>query len=266
MYAIVTAGGSVEPNQPLYEVTRGALKSMIEIAGKPMVQWVLDALSQSSEIEHVIVVGLPPETDLICAHPLMLLPDGGSMFENIRAGAREVLCLDPRATHAVLAASDIPTLRGEIVDWLICQCGAFDQDIYYTLVDRAVMEAQFPTVKFSYTHLKDMQVCGGQLHCFRLAAALEESPLWQQLIDARRSSLRQASILGYDAMLFLLLRQLSLKDAEKTVCKRLGIRGKGVLCPYPEVAMDVDKPAHLEVVREYLTRRNGKHAANDQQN
>jgi hypothetical protein len=55
-------------------------------------------------------------------------------------------------------------------------------------------------------------------------------------------------------MLFLLLRQLSLKDAEAAVCKRLGVKGKAVLCPYPEVGMDVDKPAQLEIVRDTLTR------------
>jgi len=73
MNAIVTAGGETEPKQPLYEIAHGGLKSMIEVAGKPMVQWVLDAMGKSTEIERVVVVGLPPETDLVCAHPLVLL-------------------------------------------------------------------------------------------------------------------------------------------------------------------------------------------------
>lgn len=254
MFAIITAGGDIEPNQPLYEITRGGLKSMIEVAGKPMIQWELDALGASTAVEQVIVVGLPQEIDLVCAVPLTVLPDTGSMLGNIRAGATEVLRRAPLETHAILAAGDIPTLRAEIVDWLACHCGEFEQDLYYTIIERPVMESGFPGAAFQYTHLKDMQVCGGQLHCFRLQAVMEETPLWKRLIDARKSSLRQASILGYDAMLFLLLRQLSLKDAEAAVCKRLGVKGKAVLCPYPEVGMDVDKPAQLEIVRDTLTR------------
>lgn len=261
MIAIVTAGGEVEPKEPLYEVTHGGLKSMIPIAGKPMVQWVLDALSQSNYIGRIIVVGLPPETDLVCGKPLTLLADTGSMLSNIRAGAEEALHIDPTATHAILSTGDIPALRGEIVDWLACQVKDTDQDVFYTVLERATMETSYPEFRINYTHLKNMQVCGGQLHAFRLQAVMEETPLWKRLIDARKSPMRQASILGYDAMLFLLLRQLSLKDAEATVCKRLGVKGKALLCPYPEIGVDVDKPAQLELMREHLSKRHDKHAA-----
>src|SRR5512133_3044063 len=95
MKAIVTAGGEAQPKDPLYEVTRGGLKSMLEIAGKPMVQWVLDALAQSEQIEEIVLVGLPPETDVLCGKPLTLLPDHGGMLENILAGAKEVQRRDP---------------------------------------------------------------------------------------------------------------------------------------------------------------------------
>ena len=265
MNAIVTAGGATEPKQPLYEITRGGLKAMIEIAGKPMVQWVLDALSQCKDIERVVVVGLSPETDLGCAHPLIVLPDFGGMLNNIQAGAREIQRLDPHATHAILASGDLPTLRGEIVDWLICQVKDPDQDIYYTVIERSTMERDFPGSKRTYVHLKDTQVCGGDLHCFRLSAATEENPVWKRLIESRKRPLRQASILGYDTLFFLMLRQLSLQDAEATVCKRLGIKGRAVLSPYPEIGMDVDKPFQLELVREAFARNREKYAPKAEQ-
>ena len=264
MIAIVTAGGEIEPKEPLYAVTNGGLKSMISIAGKPMIQWVLDALNQSSAVDQIIVVGLPRETDLVSDKPLVLLPDAGGMLNNIRGGAEEALRIEPGATHAILSTGDIPALRAEIVDWLSCQIKDDEQDIYYTLLERATMEASYPKARFSYTHLKNMQVTGGQLHIFRLQAALEETPLWKRLLDARKSPLRQASLLGYDAMLFLLLRQLSLQDAEATICKRLGVKGKALLCPYPEIGVDVDKPAQLEFMREILSKRQEKHAADTQ--
>lgn len=254
MYAIVTAGGEIEPDQPLYKLVKGGLKSMISIGGKPMIQWVLDALGKSTGIEGVVVAGLPVETDLQCALPLTLLPDHGGMFANIRAGAGEVQRLDPRASHALFCTADLPALRGEIVDWLLCQCEPFDQDVYFTLVERSAMEAMYPGGSFTYTHLKELQVLGGYLHCFRLQAALDETPLWKRLIDSRKSTLPRASLLGYDAMFFLMLRRFSLADAEATVCKRLGVRGKAVLCPYPQAAMDVDKPWQLEILRERFDR------------
>ena len=44
MDAIVTAGGIPKPGEPLYEYTQGIYKALLDIAGKPMIQWVLDAL------------------------------------------------------------------------------------------------------------------------------------------------------------------------------------------------------------------------------
>ena len=44
MDAIVLAGGK-STDDPLSALTGGELKSMLPIAGKPMVQWVLDAIS-----------------------------------------------------------------------------------------------------------------------------------------------------------------------------------------------------------------------------
>jgi GTP:adenosylcobinamide-phosphate guanylyltransferase len=255
MIAIVTAGGEIEPKQPLYEAAHGGLKSMIMIAGKPMVQWVLDALSRSTSVSQVILAGLPPETDLVCAHPLTLLPNTGSMIGNVRAGAAEGKRLAPNESHALLTTGDIPALRPETVDWMVCQCQEVDQDLYYTLVERKALEAEFPGARLNYYHLKDMQVCSGQVRCFRIDAALEESPLWKRLNAAGSGPFRQASILGYDAAMFLMLRQLCLKAAEAAVCKRLGIKGQAVLCPYPEIGLDVDRLAHLEMMREFLFHR-----------
>lgn len=260
MNAIVTAGGASQPGEPLYEATKGGLKSMVDICGKPMVQWVLDALGESAQVERVFVIGLPPETDLVCKHPLIIVPDQGDMLSNIREGAREVLRVDPNARYALLASGDLPALRSEIIDWVTCQAQDYEQDLYYTVIERRVMEAHFPASRRTYVHLKDTQVCGGDLHCFRLAAAVEDSPLWNRLIGARKNPMRQASMLGYDTLLLLMLRQLSLKDAEAAVCKRLGIRGRAVVSPYPEIGMDVDKPFQLEMMREYLSRGSERHA------
>jgi hypothetical protein len=38
------------------------------------------------------------------------------------------------------------------------------------------------------------------------------------------------------------------------VSKRLGLRGRAVVCPYAEIGMDVDKPFQLEIMRADLSR------------
>lgn len=255
MNVIVTAGGVTEPGQTLYEATRGGPKALIEIAGRPMVQWVLDALGQSPAVERVCLIGLPLEIQLTCAHPLLRLPDRGDMLANIIAAAQEIQRVDPSATHAILASGDIPALRGEMIDWMMDQVAYLDKDIYYSAVKQSTMERQFPASRRTYLRLKDMEVCGGDLHCFRLRVAKDEDPLVKKLIAARKSPLHQAALIGFGTLINMLLRRLTLHEVETAVCQRLGLRGKVIISPYAELGMDVDKQFQLEIIQEYFASR-----------
>ena len=121
MNAIIAAGGIPQPGEPLYPLTQGKNKALLEIAGKPMIQWVLDAISGSKKIEHVFVIGLPPSINLNYKYPINYLKDYHGMVENVQAGAREVLKEDPSASKVLLFSSDIPTITPEIVDWMVTE-------------------------------------------------------------------------------------------------------------------------------------------------
>ena len=58
MDAVVTAGGIPQPDELLYPYTLGKPKALLEICGKPMVQWVLNALGGAKRVENVILIGL----------------------------------------------------------------------------------------------------------------------------------------------------------------------------------------------------------------
>ena len=254
MNAVVIAGGQVQPKEALYAVTGGGLKAMVKIAGKPMVQWVIDALCRSDTVEQIVVVGLPPETSLDSSKPCLLLTDQGDMLGNIQAGARELARLAPAETHAMVVSGDLPALRPGMVDWLAWETRACDADVYYNVIQREKMEEVFPGSRRTYLRLKDEEVCGGDCHAFRIGFALEPNLIWRKLMAARKNPLRQAAILGYDTLFFLLLRQKSLNDAAQMAGRKLGVTGKAVLSPFPEMGMDVDKPFQLEIMTSYLER------------
>ena len=86
MDAIVTAGGIPQPQDPLYIYSNGDSKALIDVAGKPMVQWVLDALSDAKSIDNVIVIGLSPKNGLTCKKPMHFISNQGRMLSNIVAG------------------------------------------------------------------------------------------------------------------------------------------------------------------------------------
>jgi GTP:adenosylcobinamide-phosphate guanylyltransferase len=256
MDAIVTAGGIPLPEEPLYPATRGQSKAMVDLAGKPMIQWVLDALTDAKTVDNVIIVGLTEKMGVECGKKMYFVSNQGKMVENLQAGARKVKEINPEAEHVLLVSSDIPGITGEMVDWVVNTDMQTDMDVYYHVIQREVMEKRYPGCKRTWTHLKDMEVCGGDMNVGRIGLLLsEDTDIWHKITDARKSPMKQAALVGWDTAFLLLTGRLTLEKAETNIMKRLEITGKAIVCPYAEVGMDVDKLFQLEIMREDLTKQ-----------
>ncbi len=255
MDAVVIAGGVPEPEDPLYPYTQGAPKALLDICGKPMIQWVLDALCQAETIERVVVIGLPPDSGVTCTKMMAFAPSQGEMLANLRAGAVKVMEMNPEASHVLLASSDVPGITAESVNWVVNTAMQTDEDAYYNVITRQVMEARYPTSNRSYVRLRDVQVCGGDVNVVRTRMVTENHELWERIVASRKNAFKQAALIGYDTLFLLLFRLVTLEGAVKKVTGRLNLTGRALLCPYAEVGMDVDKPHQLEIMRADLERR-----------
>ena len=255
MDAIVTAGGIPQPDEPLYMYAKGEPKAMIDVAGKPMVQWVLDALGDARNVDNVILIGLTPKSGLHCRKPLHFVSNQGRMLSNIVAGVEQVLQLHPQAEYVLIVSSDIPAIKPEQIDWLIETAMQTHDDIYYGVCPRPVMETRFPESHRTYTRLKDMQVCGADMNITHVTMATEHLDMWEELIGNRKSPLKQAATIGYGTLLLLAAGQLTLADAVQRVAKRIGISGRPIIWEQAEPCMDVDKPHQLELLRTDLARQ-----------
>lgn len=255
MDAIVTAGGIPLPEDPLYPFTEGHSKALLDVAGKPMVQWVLDALSAAKKVDNVIIMGMTPNNGVTCAKPTYYLPNEGRMLANIVAGVHKALEINPSCEHVLIVSSDIPALTGEMVDWLVEEVEKDPADIHYGVVPRELMEKRYPDSKRTWTHLKNMDLCGADINVAHVSMATEHLDTWEELIGNRKSPLKQAATIGLGILIMMLLRQLTLEDLASRVSARIGIRGKAVVWPWAEAGMDVDKPHQLEIMRADLANK-----------
>lgn len=254
MDAIVTAGGIPQPGEPLYEYTQGQSKALLDVAGKPMIQWVLDALNAAQSVGNVVVVGLPEDSGLIGSKIGGYLPNQGGMLNNIKAGIAKITSLNPEVRHILLVSSDIPTITSEMVDWVVNTAQQTDEDAYYNIIPRETMEKRFPGSKRTYTRFKDIELCGGDMNVVRASLSTNDE-FWEKVIASRKNALKQASLVGFDTLILLLFHAITLEGAVKKVTKRIGLTGRALVCPYAEVGMDVDKPNQLEIVRADLARQ-----------
>jgi molybdopterin-guanine dinucleotide biosynthesis protein A len=255
MDAVVLAGGIPRPDEPLYSFSNGEAKALIEVAGKPMVQWVLDALGGAKSIERIVLIGLSAKANLPCKKHITYMPNQGKMLDNVRASTARVLELNPKAEFVLFASSDIPGITSEMVDWLVKTCAETDDDLYYNVVRREDMEKRFPGSKRTYTRLKGLEVCGGDMNMARASIVNENADFWNKIIEKRKDPFAQAQVFGLDVLFKLFTRSLTVDEMVQRVADRLELKGRAIVCPYPEIGMDVDKPHQLELMRADLASR-----------
>jgi len=258
MDAIITAGGIPQPGDPLYTYSKGDSKALIEIAGKPMVQWVLDALGDAKKVDNVIMIGLSPKSELTCKKPLHYISNQGRMLANIVAGVNKSIELNKKTEYVLMVSSDIPALKSDMVDWLVKTAMQTRDDLYYGVCPREVMEARFPTSKRTFTKLKDMEVCGADINIIHVSMTTDHLDTWEELIGNRKSPLRQAAVIGWDTLFQLFTNQLTLQGLVERASERIGIKGRAIIWSQAEPCMDVDKPHQLELMREDFARQKRK--------
>ncbi len=185
---------------------------------------------------------------------LDFVPDQGDLLHNMMAGLEHVRQIDASQQLALYTAADIPAVTAEMVDWRTELALQSPGDLDYIAVERKVMEARFPASNRSYVKFKDVEVCGGDMNVVSVSLVVREA-FWDRLVEARKSPMRQAAMVGYDTLILLLLRRLTLHAAERRICQRLKLDGHAHLSPYAELAMDVDKPHQFEIIRAALEAR-----------
>ncbi|HAV78344.1 MAG TPA: hypothetical protein DCX53_13435 [Anaerolineae bacterium] len=259
MDAIVLAGGIPNPEDPLYSFLKGDAKALVDVAGKPMIQWVVDALSGAKHVSNIIIVGLSPKNKLKSRKPLHYLSNQGRLLSNIVAGVDKSLELNKKNKYVMVVSSDIPTLKPEMVDWLVDTTMETNDDLYYGVCPKKVMEKRFPGANRTYIHLKDMDICGADINVVHVDMANKKYlDVWESLIVKRKNPVAQAMAMGWLTSFLYLTRQLTLADSVRRVCERINIKGRAIIWSHAEPCMDVDKPHQLELLRKDLAKQQKK--------
>ncbi len=256
MDAVIMAGGIMPVEDPLYHESPNGIRGLIELMGKPMVQWVIDALDASDAVAEIYLVGLTPEIGITAVKPLHIIPDHGGMFENIRAGVMQATEDHPERSKVLTVSADIPAIQPQMVDWVAGNVAQNpDLLVYYTVISHTVMDERFPNANRSYIRLKDMAFCGGDLHAVDKRFFVKERPIWHKLTKARKNPLKQAWMIGFDTLFLIGLQMVTLEDTVRKVCQRLDITGEAFPSPYAELGMDADKPHQLAILRQHMEAR-----------
>jgi CTP:molybdopterin cytidylyltransferase MocA len=254
--ALVLSGGL---NSEALRASCGCEKeALITIGNRPMVEYVVNALKHTPEVGRIVVAG--PYADLqsiFGQDSSLLLAEGGSNVIGTLQKGLEVLQAKVKQSEqpqrmVVVTTGDIPMITPEAIGDFLHLCQNRIGDIYYPVVSREVSERKYPGVVRTYVRLREGQFTGGNLLLVNPAIVDKCAKLAEKMVERRKNPLALSRLLGWRFVLKLLLRTLSLAEAETKVSELLGVRGVAVISNYAEVGVDVDKPGDLQLARRIL--------------
>ena len=253
---VILAGGLPQPEDPLYALTQGKSKALLDMGGRTMLERVVDALQNAQAVGEIVVVGLGSDLGMTFQKTVHHLPDQGSILRNALGGIDRMRELHPKSELLLVCSADIPTITPNIVDDFVERCRPFDKAMVYNFVDKPTLEARFPHSNRTYVRLKDALIAGGDMTLIQADLVDSNQDIWEALTNARKHAWKLARVVGLRFMLKFLLRQLSFADIEAAAQRITGRPCMVLLNPHAEIAMDADKPAQVELLQKDFELRN----------
>lgn len=243
--AVVLAGG--KSDQTLSKLS--PYKACLTINGEVMVLPIVRALLEAPSTERVFVLGKIDILKQIEFPGGVTIADGGETILDALHQAIELVRSD---RPFLLASCDIPLLTAGGVEY-IWQLGAREKaDLLYPIVREERMAKAYPHNRKTYVRLADGRFSGGNLLYVRGTASTDILKMAGKLFEARKRPWRLASLFGWRFWLSFVLKRLTVQDAEQHISTVLQRSCHGVIVPYPEIAMDVDRDSDLELVKQYM--------------
>lgn len=246
---------------------------MVPVAGKPALARVMQAIQDSQQTGGGIICG--PSADVVdgCEELKGLLQQPGFAWLTPASGpAASALSAMEKLDHfpALLTAGDHALLTGEIVDDFCTQvlsAGASQDldippsshgagepgfDLVIGFVPYALVKTAWPESRRTVLKFSDGQFCGSNLFAIMNPKGRKALEFWRQAEADRKHPWRIARRFGLMALLFYVLRRLSLEDALGGLSKAAGCRIGHVQVGFARAAVDVDSVEDQRLAEQVL--------------
>jgi molybdopterin-guanine dinucleotide biosynthesis protein A len=243
--ALVLAGsrGGVDPVAAYAVVSQ---KGLIVLGGRTLLARVLDALDKAgaerigvSTNDAALEAALADETTRAT---LSRLPSAAGPSQSVHDGAQAM------GTPLLVTTVDHALLQAEWVSDFMADTPA-DADIAILLGEEALVQAAAPTTKRTYLAFRDGRYSGCNLFYLKTPASLRAIDLWRTVEKHRKQPWKIAALFGPVTLIRYLLGQMTLDEMVARIGRLAGVRAAAVRARHGLAAVDVDKPADLDLVR-----------------
>jgi len=247
MDAIVLAGAPAEAGMtPMAGYTS---RGMVEVAGKTMLQRLVDALKESGQVERIIVVG-----DAAAKGVDTVVPPAGGFLENIMLGLEHA----GPGRYVLVSSCDIPLVSPEAIADFVTRAVETGGDFCYPIIPREDCLAKYPRMARTYLKLREGTFTGGNMVLVSPEFMRRNEETIGRAYSARKNVFALAGMIGFGVLVRAALSQLlwpgllSIAHLERSVGRMLGGEVRAVITPYAEIGEDVDKLSDLQEVERLL--------------
>lgn len=237
--ALVLAG-SRGPHDPVAAYAGVTHKALIPLGGRTLIARVVDALAEAGATRIAVSANDPAITAGLTGVEPIAAEAGPSL--SVRAAVERL------GTPLLVTTADHALLRPEWVRRFLEDVPA-GTDVAALLARRDVVEAAAPATRRTYLKFRDGEWSGCNLFLLAGDRALAAVDLWRRVEVHRKQPWRIAALLGPDILLGYALGRLTLAEAVARLGRKAGATARAVATPYGLAAVDVDKPADLDLVR-----------------
>lgn len=242
--AVVMAGGtatSLDLSAPY--------KGAVTICGKPMAEWVIDAL-RASQVVNRVVLTVPFKERLGSWADKVddVVVTDGLFSDNAIAGIKA--CGD--VSHVLIATGDIPAVTPAAITEFVTDVQSHGAKVSYPFIPREAMERTFPGSQRTYFKFDGGSYTAGNAALVAPDLMHTMQDLGQKLFDSRKNPLKLASIAGPGLLMKFASGTLTKSALEKRTSEILGVPAYVFKTTEASLGADVDKPADMAVTEHVL--------------
>ena len=247
-WTAVVLAGSRGPEDPVAAAAGVSHKAFAGLAGRRMIDHVLDALAAAPSVSAIIVV-IEADAPALGRDDVRRIDAAPSPSLSALAG------FEAAAPPVLVTTADHPLLTAEIVEHFLAAARANGADVTAGVALRPVVEQARSSARRTYLRFRDGEASGCNLFALMTPRAGAALAFWRQLEADRKRPWRMAWTLGPGTLLRYALGRLTMAGAAAALGRAAGCRAAMIALPFPEAAHDVDKPEDLAFAESRLRAR-----------
>jgi GTP:adenosylcobinamide-phosphate guanylyltransferase len=254
---LVLAGSRRGEADPVARYRAVGSKCLATAGGVPMLVRVVRALRASPRVGRIlvsiddsgIVDQLPELAAARTAGRIEILASAVTLSRSVATA------FDVAGPPLLVTTADHALLDASMIAHFLAAADRTGADVAVGLASATLVSAAYPATRRTYLRFRDDGYSGANLFLLRTDAAKRGIEFWRRVERDRKAPWRLARAFGPVLLGVYLLRLATLAHAMALVSRRLGVRVTAIPMPAAEAAIDVDKPADLDLVEAILAER-----------